>query len=40
MLKGVPSVTVVVGKTLAMVIVIVMVMFPHRRMNGLFHLYL
>jgi len=39
-LKGVPSVTVVVGKTLAMVIVIVMVMFPHRRMNGLFHLYL
>ena len=40
MLKGVPSVAVVVGKTLVMVIVIVMVMFPYRRMNGLFHLYL
>ena len=40
MLKGVPSVAVVVGKTLAIVIVIVMVIFPHRRMNGLFHLYL
>jgi len=35
-LKGVPPVAVVVGKTLVMVIL----MFPHRRMNGLLHLYL
>ena len=42
MLKGIPSVTVVVGETLAMVIVIMMVMMmiPHRRMNSLLHLYL
>jgi len=43
-LKGVPPVAVVVGKTLVMVMVMVMVMvilmFPHRRMNGLLHLYL
>jgi len=41
-LKGVPPVAVVVGKILVMVMVMVMVilMFPHRRMNGLLHLYL
>jgi len=39
-LKGVPSVAVVVGETLAIVMVMVMVMFSHRRMNGLLHLYL
>ena len=41
-LKGVPPVAVVVGKTLvmAMVMVMVMVMFPCRRMSGLLHLYL
>jgi len=41
-LKGVPSVAVVVGETLvmAMVMVMVMLMFPHRRMNGLLHLHL
>jgi len=43
-LKGVPSVAVVVGETLVMVMamamVMVMVMFPCRRMNGLLHLYL
>ena len=42
MLKGIPSITVVVGETLAMVIVIMMVIMiiPHRRMNGLLRLYL
>jgi len=43
-LKGVPPVAVVVGKTLVMVMamamVMVMVMFPCRRMNGLLCLYL
>jgi len=41
-LKGVPPVAVVVGKTLVMVmaIVMVMVMFPCRRMSGLLRLYL
>jgi len=39
-LKGVPPVAVVVGETLAIVMVMVMVMFSHRRMNGLLHLYL
>jgi len=43
-LKGVPPVTVVVGRTLAMamamVIVMLMVMFPCRRMSGLLRLYL
>jgi len=41
-LKGVPSVAVVVGKILvmAMAMVMVMLMFPHRRMNGLLCLYL
>jgi len=41
-LKGVPPVAVVVGKTLvmAMAMVIVMLIFPCRRMNGLLHLYL
>ena len=38
--KGIPPVAVVVGETLAMVMVIVMVMIPHRRMNGLLCLYL
>ena len=37
-LKGVPSVAVVVGEIL--VIVIVMLMFPCRRMSGLLCLYL
>jgi len=39
-LKGVPPVAVVIGETLAIVIVMVMVIFPHRRMNSLLHLYL
>jgi len=39
-LKGVPPVAVVVGKILVMAMVMVMLMFPHRRMNGLLHLYL
>ena len=40
--KGISSVAVVVGETLAivMVMVMVMMMIPHRRMNGLLHLYL
>jgi len=37
-LKGVPPVTVVVGETLEMVMV--MLMFPCRRMSGLLCLYL
>ena len=44
MLKGVPSVAVVVDKTLVMAMVIVMaiamVMFPCRRMSSLLRLYL
>jgi len=41
-LKGIPPVAVVVGKTLvmAMAIAMVMVMFPYRRMSGLLCLYL
>jgi len=41
-LKGVPSVAVIVGKTLvmAMAMVMVMAMFPHRRMSSLLRLYL
>jgi len=41
-LKGIPPVAVVVGKTLvmAMAIAMVMVMFPCRRMSGLLCLYL
>jgi len=41
-LKGVPPVAVVVGKTLvmAMAMLMVMVMFPHRRMSSLLCLYL
>jgi len=43
-LKGVPLVAVVVGKTLvmamAMAMVMGMLMFPHRRINGLLCLYL
>jgi len=41
-LKDVPSVAVVVDEILvmAMAMVIVMVMFPCRRMNSLLHLYL
>jgi len=41
-LKGVPPVAVVVGKTLvmAMVMVMVMAMFPYRRMSSLLCLYL
>jgi len=39
-LKGVPPVAVVIGETLAIVIVMVMVIFSHRRMNSLLHLYL
>jgi len=42
MLKNIPSVAVVGGETLAIVIVMVMVMMmiPCRRMNGLLCLYL
>ena len=40
MLKDVPSVTVIVGETLVIVMVIVMMMIPCRRMNGLLCLYL
>jgi len=39
-LKGVFPVAVVVGETLVMVMVMAMVMFPHRRMSSLLHLYL
>jgi len=41
-LKGVPPIAVIVGETLvmAMAMAIVMVMFPHKRMNGLLRLYL
>ena len=39
-LKGVPPVAVVVGETLVMAMVMVILMFPHRRMNGLLRLYL
>jgi len=39
-LKGIPPVAVVVGEILVVVMAMVMVMFPHRRMNGLLHLYL
>ena len=41
-LKGVPPVAIVVDETLvmAMAIVMVMAMFPHRRMSNLLHLYL
>jgi len=38
MLRGVPPVAVVVGETL--VIAMVMVIFPRRRISGLLHLYL
>jgi len=40
--KGIPPVAVVVGETLAIVMIMVMVtiMIPYRRMNGLLHLYL
>jgi len=38
--KGIPPVAVVVGEILAMVMVIVMMMIPRRRMNGLLCLYL
>jgi len=41
--KGIPPVAVVIGEILVMVMVMVMVMMmmiPHRRMNGLLHLYL
>ena len=38
MLKGVLPVAVVVGETLVMVMV--MLMFPHRRMSNLLRLYL
>jgi len=38
MLRGVPPVAVVVGETL--VIAMVMVIFPHRRISGLLRLYL
>ena len=40
MLKGVLPVAVVVGKTLVMLMVMLMLMFPHRRMSGLLCLYL
>jgi len=41
-LKGVSPVAIVVDETLvmAMAIVMVMAMFPHRRMSSLLHLYL
>ena len=39
-LKGVPPVAVVVGKTLVIAMVMVMLMFPCRRINNLLHLYL
>jgi len=41
-LRGIPPIAVVVGETLAMAIamVIVMIMIPHRRMISLFCLYL
>jgi len=41
-LKGVPPIAVIVGETLVMAIAmaIVMVMFSHKRMNGLLRLYL
>ena len=39
-LKGVPPIAVVVGKTLVMAMAMVMVMFPRRRMSSLLHLYL
>jgi len=38
MSRGVPPVAVVVGKTLA--VVMAMVMIPRRRMSGLLYLYL
>ena len=44
MLKGIPSIAVIVGETLvvvvAMAIVMVMLIFPCRKMNSLLHLYL
>jgi len=39
-LKGVPLVAVVDGEALVMVVVMVILMFPHRRTSGLLHLYL
>jgi len=39
-LKGIFPVAIVVGETLVMVMVMAIVMFPHRRMSSLLHLYL
>ena len=39
-LKGIPPVAVVVGKTLVIAMVMVMLMFPCRRINNLLNLYL